>query len=162
MTLEGEHQSLWIGSLAKTLVQDDSLLKDYIEHPYGNYVVKYVLESAVGDVHVGAICKLVLRYLTQWVDDEHCGCVISLCCKKGDCDFLESMRDKWELELDCESTLGENACVVHGSLIAQLRRQCLRRMESKHGQTFELSRSKALSSKDTWTRRDHEHCGSRQ
>jgi hypothetical protein len=144
MTLEGEHQSLWIGSLAKTLVQDDSLLKDYIEHRFGNYVVKYLLESAVGDVHVGAICKLVLLYLTQWADNKHCGCVISLCCLKGDCDFLESMRDKWELELDCKSTLGENAFVVRGSLISQLRRKCLRKMESKHCQTLQPSRSKAL------------------
>ena len=124
MTLEGEHQSLWIGSLAKTLVQDDSLLKDYIDHCYANYVVKYLLESAVGDVHVGAICKLVLLHLTQWVDNKHCGCVISLCCKMGDCDFLESMRDKWELELDCESTLGENACVVRDSLIAEAGLEC--------------------------------------
>ena len=142
MTLEVEHQSLWIGSLAKTLVQDDSLLKDYIEHPYGNYVVKYVLESAVGDVHVGAICKLVLRHLTQWVDNKHCGCVISLCCKMGDCDFLESMRDKWELELDCGNTLGESACIVRDSLISQLRRKCLRMMECKHGQTLQTRRQK--------------------
>ena len=138
MTPEGECISLWIGSLAKTLVQDEGLLETYIPDPFGNYVIQAVLKSDVGPVHVGAIGKLVVSQLKLWARNKHVSCIISLCCQIGDRDFLNRIRGQWELEVD-----NDIPCTfeLRSQINSQLRRRSMRMITDKGEQMLQSRRS---------------------
>ena len=138
MTPEGECISLWIGSLAKTLVQDEGLLETYIRDPFGNYVIQAVLKSDVGPVHVGAIGKLVVSHLKTWARNKHVSSIISLCCQKGDRDFLNRIRGQWELEV-----VNDITCTfeLRSQINSQLRRRSMRMITDKGEQMLQSRRS---------------------
>ena len=138
MTPEGECISLWIGSLAKTLVQDEDLLEFYIPDPFGNYVIQAVLNSDVGPVHAGAIGKLVLSHLKTWTRNKHVSSIISLCCQKGDRDFLNRIRGQWEVEV-----VNDIACTfeLRIKINSQLRRRHMRMITDKGEQMLQSRRS---------------------
>ena len=99
MTLEEARHSLWIGSLSKKLVQNVGILKHYMIHPYGNYVIQAILESGDGYVHVGAVRAVVLRNLVEYASCKHSCNIVYLCCVMSDHDFWNKMSEQWNWKM---------------------------------------------------------------